>query len=173
MRKCLMLGAGHSPLECRIKTDYDGEREWTTLDINPDCNPDYVFDLWLIESGGELPCSGFDEIHAYEVMEHFGRQGDYRGFFNTFNAIWRALNEEGLFFSSSPLWKSPWAWGDPGHTRIVGLEQITYVCKSSYEKLGSTPITDYRKFVDPHWWEMDFGGEHEYSFYYILRKLND
>ena len=170
--KCLMLGCGHSELESRMKDDFKGKREWTTLDMNPDCKPDHLFDLSGLEEGDELPCSGFAEIHAYEVMEHFGYQGDYNGFFNTFAAIWRALDGGGKFYSSSPRWNSPWAWGDPGHTRIVGNQQVAYVCKSSYEQIGRTQMTDYRRFVDPHWWEMEWGGEHEHSFYYILRKLS-
>jgi len=170
-----MLGCGHSPLVSIISPGEtrDANREWVTLDMNEDCNPDHLFNLERIDSGKDLPCSGFDEIHAYEVMEHFGRQGNFKGLFNAFNAIWRALVPGGVFFASSPRWSSEWAWGDPGHTRIVGLEQITYVCKGSYDQLSDTPMTDYRRFVDPHWWELEWSTTDEHRYYYILRRLDD
>jgi SAM-dependent methyltransferase len=87
----------------------------------------------------------FDECHAYEVLEHIGQQGDWRFFFAQFSDFWRILKPDGLLAGTSPHWSSSWAWGDPGHTRIFGPEQITYLRQSSYsEQVGCTDITDYR-----------------------------
>src|SRR6185437_13256763 len=68
------------------------EAEWsnlTTLDLDPQSNPDVIWDL------NSLPLpfatAQFDEIHAYEVLEHLGRQGDWRGFFAEWNEYYRIL----------------------------------------------------------------------------------
>jgi len=97
--KCLMLGSGFSPLARRVWATEDRAEpptDWVTLDCNPSCSPDVVFDLECIESSAyvkenRLPIADntFDEIHAYEVMEHYGSQGDYRGFFTGFRELWR------------------------------------------------------------------------------------
>jgi hypothetical protein len=72
--KELVIGAGHirKPRLRRI----NGPEEWedpTYLDINPDTDPDVVHDLnnypWPFDA------ASFDEIHAYDIIEHLGRQG--------------------------------------------------------------------------------------------------
>ena len=55
-----------------------GRPGWTdlvTLDVNADHSPDVVHDLESVP----LPFADetFDEIHAYEVLEHTGAQGDH------------------------------------------------------------------------------------------------
>jgi hypothetical protein len=87
----------------------------------------------------------FDEIHAYEVLEHCGRQGDYRFFFSQWSDFWRILKPDGYFIGTSPCWKSQWAWGDPGHTRIVSKENFVFLNQSQYaNQVGVTPMCDYR-----------------------------
>jgi len=94
----------------------------------------------------------FDEIHAYQVLEHFGRQGDFKSFFATFGELWRILKPGGLLVGDTPALRSPWLWGDPGHTRIISAQSLSFLTRRSYEELGKTTSTDYRRFVDPRWW---------------------
>ncbi len=128
--------------------------------MNPDCNPDYVFDLNLLERSGThandfplygLPGGPYDEIHAYEVLEHFGRQGDYRGFFNTFHSFHMALKPGGLLIGSCPMPEHTFR-SDPGHTRVISSSTLSFLTKKHYERLGKIVTSDYRRFVDPHWW---------------------
>jgi len=74
----LLIGAGHDRTKRVWLQDADKFRNLVTLDINPDAKPSVIFDLELIT----LPFKAnlFDEIHAYEVLEHVGRQGDLRFF---------------------------------------------------------------------------------------------
>jgi predicted SAM-dependent methyltransferase len=139
----LLIGAG-SKREKHLCLRENWEwSELVTLDINPDHNPDVVWDL----TNRPLPFeeNTFDEIHAYEVIEHLGQQGDYRAWFAEWEEWWRLLKPGGTIFATSPHWSSPWAWGDPGHTRVVGQEILTYLVQPQYEKqVGVTAITDYR-----------------------------
>ena len=75
----LLIGAGHSREKRIWLKEYSQFQNLVTLDINPDCKPSVVADLncWT-----DLPFKAdtFDEIHAYEVLEHVGKQGDWRFF---------------------------------------------------------------------------------------------
>lgn len=87
----------------------------------------------------------FEEIHAYEVLEHTGQQGDWRFFFAQFSEFWRIMKPGGMLFGTSPSFSSPWAWGDPGHTRIISQQCLIFLVQTEYEKqVGHTPMTDYR-----------------------------
>lgn len=140
----LLLGCGSKRVkEITLPGRSEGWSNLTTVDINPDHKPDIVHDL------NELPYpfedNSFDEIHAYEVMEHLGRQGDYRWFFAQWDELYRILKPDGQFYGTSPIWASPWAWGDPGHTRIIGGESLVFLDRTQYTKqVGITPMTDYR-----------------------------
>ena len=139
----LLLGAGSNHNK---RLAWDGKREWTdlvTLDFNADHNPDVVHDLNVVP----LPFEDntFDEIHAYEVMEHLGRQGDWAFFFAQWSDLWRIMKPGAKFFGTSPAFKSIWAWGAPGHTRSVQAENFVFLHQPSYTgQVGKTPMTDYR-----------------------------
>lgn len=157
MSKILLLGSGHKTQpefnladlfpDAGFSKNYESV---TRLDINPDCEPDILADASELHHAG-LPREYYDEIHAYEVMEHFGAQGDYRAFFDTMNDIAELLRPGGHFITSSPNHDSPWAWGDPGHTRVILPETYCFLYKSTYE-VEDSPATDYRRFVR-YWWE--------------------
>lgn len=153
--RILLLGCGGGEWDVAVTGFMDDDFDIYGLDINPDVDPDYLFDLEQIEQGEPLPGGPWDEIHAYEVMEHFGRQGDYKGFFIGMCMIWDALKEGGLFVTTSPPWDSEWAWGDPGHTRILGVHQYSYVCHNAYvsNREEGTAMTDYCRYVHPKWWK--------------------
>ena len=141
--KELMIGAGSS----RVKKLFaNGRQEWSclqTLDINADHKPDLVWDLT------ELPLpyadNEFNEIHAYEVLEHTGRQGDYKFFFAQFSEFWRILRPDGLLIGTCPSRNSPWAWGDPSHTRVIQPENFVFLNQQEYIKqVGVTAMSDFR-----------------------------
>lgn len=138
----LLLGCGASRIKKLARPD---RQEWSglvTLDITDKHKPDVVHDIAVIP----LPFDDdtFDEIHAYEVMEHVGQQGDWRFFFGQWSDIWRILKPEGVFYGTSPAWNCAWTWGDPGHTRVVSAESFTYLHQPAYDQVGKTPMTDYR-----------------------------
>lgn len=139
----ILLGCG-SRRDKRIS--FPGHKEWkglVTLDMNAGHKPDFVHDISVLP----LPFLDdyADEIHAYEVMEHVGQQGDWHFFFAQWSDLWRILKPDGFFFGTSPHWSSPWAWMDPGHTRAFGPEMMTFLSQDEYKKqIGRTPMTDYR-----------------------------
>jgi SAM-dependent methyltransferase len=94
----------------------------------------------------------FDEVHAYEVLEHIGTQGVVESFFWPFAEIHRVLKPGGYLAGTCPNVISRWAWGDPGHRRIIGPEQLVFLDQTEYQKqVGVTPMTDYRGI-----WTHDF-----------------
>lgn len=139
----LLLGCGRNHAR---KIAVGGRAEWsalTTLDINDDVGADVIHDIAKLPL--PFPDNAFDEVHAYEVMEHVGQQGDWRFFFAQWSDLWRILKPGGLFVGTSPAPDSQWAWGDPGHTRIVGPECMTFLSQRAYtDQVGVTPMTDYR-----------------------------
>jgi SAM-dependent methyltransferase len=114
-----------------------------TLDLDPTTNPDVLWDL------NNLPypfdTDSFNEIHAYEVLEHCGSQGDWRFFFAQFQELWRILKPGGRLIFTVPAPGSVWVWGDPGHTRHIHPAQMIFLSQAEYEKqVGKTAMTDYR-----------------------------
>lgn len=140
--KELLIGCGSSRIK---KLTRPGRHEWAnlvTLDCDPARQPDVLHDLAVLP----LPFADdeFDEIHAYDVLEHVGQQGDWRGFFALWSEFWRILQPDGVVFAISPHWSSPWAWGDPGHTRVYGPEILTFLVQPEYERQVVNGMTDYR-----------------------------
>ena len=119
--------------------------ELTTLDNDPNCGADIEWDLERFP----LPfaADSFDEIHAYHVLEHQGRQGDFRFFFDQFSEFWRILKPAGICLGIVPEPGSGWVFGDPGHTRFLPPEVFTFLDQTEYEKqVGVTGMADYRRF---------------------------
>ena len=147
----LLLGAGSSR-DKRIVVP-GRPKEWTdlkTVDNVATHGTDVVWDLnetpWPFED------DQFDEVHAYEILEHLGRQGDAASFFQTFGEIWRVLKPKGILCATVPDYKSMWAWGDPSHTRIINAGSLVFLDQAEYQKqIGVTAMSDFRSI-----WKGDF-----------------
>lgn len=171
----LLLGSGMFT-EKRISVP-TGPFEWqnlVTVDSNPDMKPSLVWDLNNIPL--PFPDNAFDEIHAYEVLEHCGAQGDFRFFFQQFADLWRILKPGGYLMATVPMWDSPWAWGDPSHTRVITTGSLVFLNQQEYVNQIDKPIgkrtsmTDFRR-----WYQADFecvaGNEGEHQFQFVLQAV--
>jgi SAM-dependent methyltransferase len=163
----LLIGAGNSREKQLALPEFKEWKDLITLDIDHNCNPDVLWDM------NHLPLpfedETFEEIHAYEVLEHFGKQGDWKTFFAQFTEFHRILKPGGHFFATVPMWDSQWAWADPGHTRVIAPGSLTFLEQRNYENIGSTPMTDYR-----HCYKADFEIVHSQEvgerFAFVLKK---
>lgn len=160
----LLIGCGNSRTKRIFPSSLEREpfTEWqnlTTLDIDPACKPDIVFDLCHLEHipiydmrgpGGVMEPDCFDEIHAYEVLEHCGEQGHYKLFFAQFREFWRILKPGGCFCATVPDWRSVWAWGDPSHSRVINQGTLVFLSQVQYTKqVGKTAMSDFRSLLSP------------------------
>lgn len=163
MERSLLIGCGNS----RVKqVQMNGNPEWTgkltTMDMNPNCGADLIFDMDSIPSSRHptecmsavrLPFDDdtFDEIGCYNAMEHWGRQGDWRGWFVEMAEYHRVLKPGGTMGISVPIGKD--ALADPGHTRFFEGNYFGFLSQEFYtrnEVVGSC-FTDYRWF-----WKKNF-----------------
>ncbi len=186
--KELLLGCGHSR-DRKIFVPGSDKREWEnlyTLDNNKTCKPDLLCNIdletWHIsecslhgqfatDGRGRLKDNFFDEIHAYEVLEHLGRQGEVHSFFSTFYNIYSLLCPFGFLFCSVPSYHSVWLWGDPGHRRVIQPQSLVFLDQTEYAKqLGNTAMSDYRNI-----WRGDFkpiwGKDNNETFFFILQAI--
>jgi len=170
-RKELLMGCGS-----RTHKDLylDGHKEFTNvirLDNNADHKPDVIHDLTI----HPLPFTDgeFDEIHAYEVLEHLAYQGDYDFFFAEFEEYWRILKAGGYFFASCPSWNSPWAFGDPSHRRIISKESLVFLQQAQYvAQVGKTKMSDFRYMYKADF-QLVHAEDRDGTFFFILKKLVD
>ena len=165
----LLLGGGARRGKHLHKPDRPDWSDLTVLDISAAHQPDVVWDLT------ELPLpfddERFDEIHAYEVLEHTGQQGDYRFFFAQFTDLWRLLKPAGLLLGTSPALESRWLWGDPGHTRAITPESFMFLDQQSYtDKVGKSPMSDYRNIYQADF-KLVFNQSSGGTFRYILQAI--
>lgn len=173
----LLIGCGHAR-DKRMWWPMDlphEKRVWSnlvTLDCNPDCDPDFLCDLSLKHLSARFRVfarkyvaglswssreafadNSFDEIHAYEVLEHLGAQGQYHAFFAQFSELWRILKPDGLLFATVPSRYSPWLWGDPSHTRAILPETLIFLDQEEYKRQCDsedprerTSMSDFRQY---------------------------
>lgn len=138
----LLIGCGNSR-DRRMSIGRDTWDDLITMDHDPNCGADVVHDLEI--TPWPFADNEFDEVHAYCVLEHLGRQGDYQSFFRDFGEIYRVLKPGGLLCGYSPALSSRWLWGDPSHGRVISPESFVFLSQKAYEsQVGSTPMTDFR-----------------------------
>lgn len=145
MKRNLLLGCGN---DRRKKVALSTEAEWNgelvTVDMNPECNPDHVIDLSLYRFALPFGNDEFDYIGAYDVLEHWGCQGDWRAWFDEFAEYWRILKPGGQMGIIVPIGED--AIVDPGHTRMIHATWFLFLNQKFYvENLADgRPVTDYR-----------------------------
>jgi SAM-dependent methyltransferase len=170
----LLLGCGNDHSK-RIKKspDEDWSQPLTTMDMDPNCGANILYDLSLTQHKIRLPFEDetFDEIGAFDVLEHWGAQGDWKAYFNEFAEYWRILKPDGLMYIIVPIGGD--ALADIGHTRFFSVDNFKFLAQDWYTKqleLGQN-ITDYRWY-----WKRNFvtvhlentGGHHLAA---ILKKV--
>jgi hypothetical protein len=164
----LLIGAGSKHVKV-IDPMAKGWIHLTTLDNNPAHDPMILADLTVLPL--ELEDNLFDEIHAYEVLEHTGRQGDFHFFFAQFEEFWRILKPSGLLCATCPSYKSLWAWGDPSHTRVLTSGSLVFLSQDEYTKqVGVTSMSDFRHVYTADFkteWQQDDGE----TFAFVLRAV--
>lgn len=165
----LLIGCGNA--RKKVITFKEVPSDWTDLtmlDVDPGVKPDVVHDLDVFPY--PFADNAFDEIHAYEVLEHCGKQGDWKYFFAQFGELWRILKPGGYLIATVPMWDSPWSWGDPGHTRVIPKEACIFLNQKEYEQIGDTAMTDYRP-----WWKGNFEtfavNETEHRMAFVLKAV--
>lgn len=172
--RVLLLGSGSSrERRVAIKGDPPGgdwkHADLVRLDVNTAHEPDVVHDLEVLPYPFED--DEFDRIDAYEILEHLGRQGDYRTFFAQFQELWRILKPEGHLAATCPSYRSLWAWGDPSHTRVLCSGSLVFLSQAEYARqVGKTPMSDfrfcYRGDFEPVWIRED-----EQRFVFVLQAI--
>lgn len=153
-QRSLLIGCGNNHAK---QVQYNGVAEWTgelvKMDINPNCGADILFDMELVAVGNQMPFPDdtFDEIGAYNTMEHWGRQGDFRGWFHECGEYWRILKPGGLMSILVPIGQD--ALADPGHTRFFQRNWFGFLSQAFYEGNDQlkTCYTDYRWL-----WKLNF-----------------
>ena len=143
----LVLGCGNCKIR-RVKTDDKAldysDSKVTTIDMNPDCNPTIVGDV--LTEVKKLESDSFDEINAYDTLEHWGVQGDWQGYFDEFTEYHRILREGGQMCILVPVGTDTFA--DPGHVRFFSITWFCMLNQKFYEQeieKGSS-CTDYRHY---------------------------
>lgn len=168
----LLLGCGHDRRKKVALPNCPNEwDEVTTLDRNPLCKPDILWDLERIP--WPLDACTFDEVHAYEVVEHVtGQQGEVVPFFAFFSEVWRVLKPDGLFLATVPKWDSQWAWGDPSHKRVISLGTLAFLSQREYSKqiAEGSAMSDYRNLYKADFDVAGYQYEQE-SMIFVLKKV--
>jgi hypothetical protein len=178
----LLIGCGRArdrrvyPPGVHVTTGWRGPL--TTLDLNPNCGADLQCDLnaappWHARPlrdpvTFEMSSDYWDEIHAYEVLEHLGQQGDAASFLAHFSELYRLLKPNGYLCATVPSVGSKWLWGDPSHRRVINECSLVFLDQEQYQaqidrrvSAGQPPtnMSDFRdalgyradlKLVDQH-----------------------
>lgn len=183
----------HPASGARLLPESERWQNVVTVDLNPACDPDLVIDLsqtiWTMDptavlrrpepdvldeiEGGDLQlkADAFDEVHAYEVFEHIGQSGDYETYFAQFDEIWRLLKPGGFFCATVPSRFSIWAWGDPGHTRIINPASVIFLQRPHYgNEVGTGPSSDYRDVFSGDF-DIVYSFDNEHTFSFVLQAM--
>ena len=184
MNHALFLGCGNDRRrKVRRETEpetYPDDWKVYTVDIDPNCGATCVFDmdeLFDDYEGGHIPglpfLTEFDEINAFDSLEHWSRQGDFRFWFREMEYYYQLLKPGGAFNALVPIGED--AFNDPGHTRFFSLAHFLFLTESFYEVNKGKAITDYRWLIK-HFWEINILetiGNHHIAVRLIKPEIND
>ncbi len=165
----LLLGCGQDRTK---KLHFESSPDWngdlTTLDMNPDCGADVVWNL--DEHPLPFEDDSFDEMGAFDVLEHVGKLGDWKGYFAEFAEYWRILKNGGLFFIIVPT--GPDTFADPGHTRFFNGNWFHHLNQKWYaDRIASkVATTDYRWAWKKNFDVLDLQHAGDHHITVILRK---
>lgn len=183
MSKVLLLGCGHEHgkriafgPETGAGYDYGPGSPETTFDNDElilhdqdiRLNPHSTHDLnilpypWADEE--------FDEVHAYEVLEHTGSQGDAEFFFGQFNELWRIIKPNGYLCFTVPMWNIEEAWAVPDHKRVLPPNIFSFLTEDYYKNVGKPGFGDYRHLLKGCYWKAIGSHEDDYHFHGVLHK---
>lgn len=168
-RRELLLGCGARRDKIVALPGAEGWSGLVTLDRNDAHGADVVHDLERVPY--PFPSDHFDEVHAYEVLEHLGGQGDFLAFFAQFSELHRILKPGGMLHASVPRHDSIWAWGDPSHRRIINEGTLAFLSQKAYaEKVGRSPMSDFRDVYKADFETVYLRKEAE-SLFFVLRAI--
>lgn len=161
MKRALFLGCGR---DRSIKVRYGNEPETYSDDwevIGVDMNVEYA-DIHInmnlvhpVELGATFDPENkkFDDIHAYDSLEHWGKVGDWKGWFDELAVYHQLLRPGGTFRVLVPIGED--ALADPGHCRFFHENHFKFLVKDFYELNKGKPISDYRWYIN-RWWDIKF-----------------
>lgn len=115
----------------------------------------------------------WDEIHAYQVLEHLGTQGDAYALLSQFAEIWRLLKPNGYLVASVPSRFDQGLWGDPSHRRAIYPMTLAFLDQGEYarqiDQLGLS-MSDFR-----HIYKADFrhvqSTDNKIEFVFVLQAV--
>lgn len=122
----------------------------------------------------EFSSDYWDEIHAYEVLEHLGSLGDHAALLRQFAELWRLLKPDGYLCATVPSRFSLGLWGDPSHRRVINpmtlvfLDQMEYVRQCDAPR--PTPMSDFRSIYKADFKVVDQGDDRE-TFSFVLQAV--
>ena len=171
MMKSLLLGCGNSRVK---KVHLPGSPNWAgelvAIDMNPNCGADIVADLSVRPLVLPFPDDTFDEVGAFDFLEHVGRQGDWKGYFEEFTEYWRVMKPGGLFYILVPIGSDYHA--DPGHTRFFSTNWFWFLDQSWYADClaKGLQVTDYRWFYKVNFKVLEMTNHEGHHLAVVLRK---
>lgn len=170
MRQALLLGCGHDHRRRVLLESQQGECELVKLDMSPHVGADVVWDM------NQLPLpfadEAFDEIHAYDTLEHWGGPpGNWRFFFDEFTEYWRILKPGGTIAAVVPIGVDRYA--DPGHCRFFSATWFAFLSKTQAEHNArqGTQMTDYRCYYQRDFDILRIETQGDHHLIAVLRKV--
>lgn len=121
------------------------------LDADAALQPDLVCRLGV--DAIPLPDDSVDVVIAWHVLEHVGRQGETREWFQCWEELYRVLKPGGMLYGESPYYSGIWAWSDPTHSRAISEHSFVFFAQDSY-RIAESAISPYRIRCDFQWASM-------------------